>query len=74
MKNIRLLGIIAIIALIGLFAASCDNPTGDGGGGDPVAVTIAAIPGVTAPVIGATPATAIPPRLPPQPHTPRLSP
>ena len=33
MKNIaRLLGIIAIIALIGLFAASCDNPTG---GGDP---------------------------------------
>ena len=49
--------------LIVLFSlASCDNPTGGGGGGNgdnPAVVTIAAIPGVTAPVTGGTPVTAI---------------
>lgn len=48
----------AVIAALTLLLGNCSTPTG-GGNNDPVAVTIAAIPGVTAPVTNAFPVTAI---------------
>jgi hypothetical protein len=61
-KRRSLLVIIAIVAVIGFWVTACDNGNdNDGGTPVPVAITIAAIPGVTVPVAGGTPVTAITP-------------
>jgi len=53
-------GIAAIIAVIGFAFIACDDGNGNGGGGGgDTAINIAAIAGVTAPVQGAAPVTAI---------------
>jgi hypothetical protein len=59
-KRLFLAGIISLAIVFALFFAGCptDGGGGEDGGGDTV-VTMAAISGVTAPVTGGTPVTAI---------------
>jgi hypothetical protein len=61
MKNtVKVLAIIALLAVTGFSMAGCGDPEGGPiGSGDDTAISIAAIAGVTAPVQGATPVTAI---------------
>ena len=60
MKNtVKVLAIIALLAVTGFSMAGCGDPGGGLIGGDDTAISIAAIAGVTAPVQGATPVTAI---------------
>ena len=58
-SKIKLIGIAALIAVIGFSMAGCDNGTTGGSGSKDTAVNIKAIPGVTAPVTGATPVSSI---------------
>jgi formylglycine-generating enzyme required for sulfatase activity len=58
MKARKITAILTIVALVALAFSACRSPTG-GNDSKPAAVTIAAIPGITPPVTGATPVTAI---------------
>jgi hypothetical protein len=65
MRNvIKLIAITVLVAVIGFSFVTCDTGGGGGGGtpgggGGPYVITIAAINGVTAPIEGGTPVTAI---------------